>query len=351
MLIVALLVLVQHTQLHYHKQMSELPTSRSDEQDDIWEDAAQNDRNELGAQTQDLMRIYLNEIGRVALIDGAMEQELSKDIEAGLYAEHLLDEETSEHGYAERDLRLMQAEGEKAKKHMVEANLRLAVSIAKKYNGRGLPLLDLIQEANLGLVHAVEKFDYDKGFKFSTYATWWIRQAVARSLADQAKTIRLPVHVVEVCNKLSRIKREWTNEGRVYSENDLANEMGLPLEKIKELESYGKDPISLDMEIGDESDGSEFGNYIADGDAIDPLRAAEHDARRQAVAAMLNGLSERERAIIEARMGFGDDRPQTLDEIGQRYGLSRERIRQLEKVVLKKLQMPEVLEYLQEFKP
>lgn len=159
------------------------------------------------------------------------------------------------------------------------------------------------------------------------------------------------MHVVEKFNKLSRIKREWANEGRAYDENDLANEMGLPLEKIKELESYGKDPISLDMEIGDEGDGSEFGNYIADSDAIDPLQAAEHDAKKQAVAAILYGLNERERAIIEARMGFGDDRPQTLDEIGQRYGLSRERIRQLERVAFNKLQTPEVLEYLQDFKP
>lgn len=350
MFIVALLVLVQHSRLYYHKQMSELSVERSDEQDDVWVDAARHDSNDLGAPAQDLVHQYLKEVGRVDLIDGAMEQELSKDIEAGIFAEYLLSEGEENHSYSDSDLHMMRTAGELAKDHMIEANLRLAVYIAKKYQNRGLPLSDLIQEANIGLLHAVEKFDYSKGFKFSTYATWWIRQSVIRSLADKAKTIRLPVHVAEKVNKLARIKRQWDNEGRVYDENDLASEMGITAEKVKELETYDRNPISLDMETGSDKDGSEFGSFIADGDAIDPSHAAEYDDRKQAIATVLARLSMRERTIIEARMGFGGIQPQTLDEIGQELGVTRERVRQLQNQALKKLKMPEIQEYLQEFR-
>jgi RNA polymerase nonessential primary-like sigma factor len=293
--------------------------------------------SDLDAQgpAADLVRVYLNGIGKTALLTAADEVELAKRIEAGVYAAHLLEtEDDAEHA---KDLRTIVRDGRRARAHLLEANLRLVVSLAKRYTGRGMPLLDLIQEGNLGLIRAVEKFDYAKGFKFSTYATWWIRQAITRGMADQARTIRLPVHLVEQVNKLARIKRDLHQQlGREATHEELAEESGLPVEKVSDLLDHSRDPVSLDMPVGSEEE-APLGDFIEDAEATDAestvISGLLHDDMRRVIAT----LDEREQNVIRLRYGLDDGQPRTLDQIGKRFGLSRERVRQIEREVMVKL--------------
>ena len=285
----------------------------------------------------DLVRVYLNGIGRTALLKAEDEVDLSKRIEAGLYARHLLATRKRINPIRRRDLNTIVAEGEDARSHLLEANLRLVVSLAKRYTGRGMPLLDLIQEGNLGLIRAMEKFDYAKGFKFSTYATWWIRQAITRGMADQSRTIRLPVHLVEQVNKLARIKRELHQQlGREASLEELAGESGIPAEKIEELLDHSRDPVSLDMPVGADEE-APLGDFIEDGEAISAENAVVTNVMHSDVRAVLSTLEEREQQVITLRYGLNDGQPRTLDQIGKRFGLSRERVRQIEREVMVKL--------------
>jgi RNA polymerase nonessential primary-like sigma factor len=293
--------------------------------------------SDLDAQgpAADLVRVYLNGIGKTALLTAADEVELAKRIEAGVYAAHLL--ETEDDAERAKDLRAIVRDGRRARAHLLEANLRLVVSLAKRYTGRGMPLLDLIQEGNLGLIRAVEKFDYAKGFKFSTYATWWIRQAITRGMADQARTIRLPVHLVEQVNKLARIKRDLHQQlGREATHEELAEESGLPVEKVSDLLDHSRDPVSLDMPVGSEEE-APLGDFIEDAEATDAestvISGLLHDDMRRVIAT----LDEREQNVIRLRYGLDDGQPRTLDQIGKRFGLSRERVRQIEREVMVKL--------------
>ena len=299
-------------------------------------------QSDLDAQSPaaDLVRVYLNGIGKTALLTAADEVELAKRIEAGVYAAHLL-EESDDTGDLDparaADLRAVARDGRRARAHLLEANLRLVVSLAKRYTGRGMPLLDLIQEGNLGLIRAVEKFDYSKGFKFSTYATWWIRQAITRGMADQARTIRLPVHLVEQVNKLARIKRDLHQTlGREATNEELAEESGLPVEKVADLLDHSRDPVSLDMPVGSEEE-APLGDFIEDAEATDAestvISGLLHDDMRRVIAT----LDEREQNVIRLRYGLDDGQPRTLDQIGRRFGLSRERVRQIEREVMAKL--------------
>ncbi len=285
----------------------------------------------------DLVRVYLNGIGRRKLLTAADEVELAKRIEAGIYAQHMLDTAGKLPPRRAADLRELVRDGERAKNHLLEANLRLVVSLAKRYTGRGMPLLDLIQEGNLGLIRAVEKFDYTKGFKFSTYATWWIRQAITRGMADQARTIRLPVHLVEQVNKLARLRRELHQQfGRELSHEELAEHSGLPVEKIADLLDHSRDPVSLDMPVGTEED-APLGDFIEDAEATDAettvISGLLHDDLRRVLAT----LDDREQQVIRLRYGLDDGQPRTLDQIGREFGLSRERVRQIEREVMAKL--------------
>lgn len=285
----------------------------------------------------DLVRVYLNGIGKTALLSAADEVDLAKRIEAGVYAQHLLDTEEELSRQRRSDLRTVVRDGERAKRHLLQANLRLVVSLAKRYTGRGMPLLDLIQEGNLGLIRAVEKFDYAKGFKFSTYATWWIRQAITRGMADQGRTIRLPVHLVEQVNKLSRLKRDLHQRlGREATHEELAAESGIGEEKIAQLLDHARDPVSLDMPVGTEED-APLGDFIEDGEAADAegtvISGMLHDDLRR----VLGTLDEREQNVIRLRYGIDDGQPRTLDQIGRAFGLSRERVRQIEREVMAKL--------------
>src|SRR5215210_2841556 len=302
---------------------------------------------DLDAQSPaaDLVRVYLNGIGKTALLTAAQEVDLAKRIEAGVFAKHVLDSAEAEGVPLDRahakDLRLVVRDGERARNHLLEANLRLVVSLAKRYTGRGMPLLDLIQEGNLGLIRAVEKFDYAKGFKFSTYATWWIRQAITRGMADQSRTIRLPVHLVEQVNKLARIKREMhQNLGRNATHEELAEESGLPAEKSSDLLDHARDPVSLDMPVGAEEE-APLGDFIEDGESADAettvISHLLHDDLRRVLAT----LEEREQNVIRMRYGLDDGQPRTLDQIGRRFGLSRERVRQIEREVMAKLRIGE----------
>src|SRR5215218_3860391 len=298
---------------------------------------------DLDAQSPaaDLVRVYLNGIGKTALLNAADEVELAKRIEAGLYAQHLLATRKRLGESRKRDLAAVVRDGEAARRHLLEANLRLVVSLAKRYTGRGMPLLDLIQEGNLGLIRAVEKFDYTKGFKFSTYATWWIRQAITRGMADQARTIRLPVHLVEQVNKLARIKRDMHQRlGREATHEELAEESGLPAEKISDLLDHARDPVSLDMPVGSEEE-APLGDFIEDGEATDAettvISHLLHDDLRRVLAT----LEDREQHVICMRYGLDDGQPRTLDQIGRRFGLSRERVRQIEREVMAKLRIGE----------
>ncbi|GGR69555.1 RNA polymerase sigma factor [Micromonospora fulviviridis] len=297
--------------------------------------------DERGVST-DLVRAYLNGIGRTKLLTAAQEVELSKRIEAGLFAEEKLSTCTPVSSELRADLELIAAEGRAAKDHLLEANLRLVVSIAKRYTGRGMAFLDLIQEGNLGLIRAVEKFDYAKGYKFSTYATWWIRQAITRAMADQARTIRIPVHMVEQVNRMVRVRRELSvTLGREPTVAEVATALEIPEYQVIELISYDREPVSLDQTVGEDGE-SALGDFVA---AVDPNAepgdAAADGELRNEVRIVLATLSQREQAVIRLRFGLDDGRQRTLDEVGREFGLSRERIRQIEKVTLLKLRAPE----------
>ena len=294
---------------------------------------------DLDAQSPaaDLVRVYLNGIGRTALLTAADEVELAKRIEAGLFAAHLLASGEKFGPARTRDLKAIVREGHSARQHLLEANLRLVVSLAKRYTGRGMPLLDLIQEGNLGLIRAMEKFDYAKGFKFSTYATWWIRQAITRGMADQSRTIRLPVHLVEQVNKLARIKRELHQQlGREATDEELALESGIAEAKIADLLDHSRDPVSLDMPVGSDEE-APLGDFIQDSDATDAENAVISGFMHLDVRSVLSTLDEREQQVIRLRYGLDDGQPRTLDQIGKIFGLSRERVRQIEREVMAKL--------------
>ncbi len=292
----------------------------------------------------DSVRAYLKQIGKVALLNAEQEVDLAKRIEAGLYAaERLRRAEDSTDKLSpqlRRDLRWIVRDGERAKNHLLEANLRLVVSLAKRYTGRGMPFLDLIQEGNLGLIRAVEKFDYTKGFKFSTYATWWIRQAITRAMADQARTIRIPVHMTEVINKLGSIQRDLLQDlGREPTPEELAREMDITPEKVLEIQHYAREPISLDQTIGDEGD-SQLGDFIEDSQAVVAVDAVSFTLLQDQLRSVLATLSEREASIIRLRFGLTDGQPRTLDEISHVHGVTRERIRQIETKTMAKLRHP-----------
>ncbi|HEV8561634.1 MAG TPA: sigma-70 family RNA polymerase sigma factor [Actinophytocola sp.] len=297
----------------------------------------------------DLVRVYLNGIGRTALLSAAEEVELAKRIEAGVFAQHMLETVEKLPPARQGELRALMVDGHRAKNHLLEANLRLVVSLAKRYTGRGMPLLDLIQEGNLGLIRAVEKFDYTKGFKFSTYATWWIRQAITRGMADQGRTIRLPVHLVEQVNKLARIKRDLHQQmGREATTEELANEAGLTPEKVADLLDHARDPVSLDMPVGSEED-APLGDFIEDGEAADAESAVISGLLQDDLRRVLATLDEREQSVIRLRYGLDDGQPRTLDQIGKFFGLSRERVRQIEREVMAKLRQGERAERLRAY--
>ncbi|GIG99628.1 RNA polymerase sigma factor [Plantactinospora mayteni] len=301
----------------------------------------------------DSVRAYLKQIGKVPLLNAEQEVELAKRIEAGLYAaERLRAAEEGEEKLVremQRDLMWISRDGERAKNHLLEANLRLVVSLAKRYTGRGMAFLDLIQEGNLGLIRAVEKFDYTKGYKFSTYATWWIRQAITRAMADQARTIRIPVHMVEVINKLGRIQRELLQDlGREPTPEELAKEMDITPEKVLEIQQYAREPISLDQTIGDEGD-SQLGDFIEDSEAVVAVDAVSFSLLQDQLQQVLQTLSEREAGVVRLRFGLTDGQPRTLDEIGQVYGVTRERIRQIESKTMSKLRHPSRSQVLRDY--
>lgn len=298
----------------------------------------------------DLVRVYLNGIGKTALLSAEDEVELARTIEIGLYANYLLYESGQPLTRAmKRDLKVLIRQGKQARNHLLEANLRLVVSLAKRYTGRGMPLLDLIQEGNLGLIRAMEKFDYTKGFKFSTYATWWIRQAITRGMADQSRTIRLPVHLVEQVNKLSRIKREMYQKlGREATNEELAEETGIDEAKIELLLRQSRDPVSLDMPVGSDEE-APLGDFIEDSEATDAEAAVVASLRHSDVNAVIASLEQREQDVIRMRYGLDDGVPRTLDQIGRRYGLSRERVRQIEREVMQKLRDGERAARLREY--
>jgi RNA polymerase primary sigma factor len=289
--------------------------------------------------TGDLVRIYLREIGRVPLLTAEDEVELAKAIEAGLFAEEKLHGGSVRDPAVRADMALLGAEGLRAKQRLIEANLRLVVSIAKRYIGRGLGFLDLIQEGNLGLIRAVEKFDYTKGYKFSTYATWWIRQAITRAIADQARTIRIPVHMVETINKMARVQRQLHQAlGREALPEEIAAEMGLPIERVAEIQRIAQEPVSLQAPIGEED--SDLGDFIEDTDAVVPMEAAAFIMLQDQLTEILDALSGREQKIIQLRFGLTDGHPRTLEEVGREFGVTRERIRQIESKTLAKLRHP-----------
>ena len=301
----------------------------------------------------DSVRTYLTQIARIALLTAEQEVTLAKRVEAGLYAAeriHQTQDSTQKLSpELRRDLRSIVRDGERAKTHLLEANLRLVVSVAKRYAGRGMPLLDLIQEGNFGLIRAVEKFDYTRGFKFSTYATWWIRQAITRAMADQARTIRIPVHMVEVINKLGRIQRELLQDlGREPTPEELAKEMDISAEKVLEIQQYAREPISLDQTIGDEGD-SQLGDFIEDSEAVVAVDAVSFTLLQDQLQSVLATLSEREAGVVRLRFGLTDGQPRTLDEIGQVYGVTRERIRQIESKTMSKLRHPSRSQVLRDY--
>ena len=300
--------------------------------------------------TADPVKDYLKQIGKVALLNAVEEVELAKRIEAGLFAEEALADE--EHPVATEDLDdylWIMEDGKRAKNHLLEANLRLVVSLAKRYTGRGMLFLDLIQEGNLGLIRAVEKFDYAKGYKFSTYATWWIKQAITRAMADQARTIRIPVHMVEVINKLARVQRQMLQDlGREPTPEELAQELDMTPEKVVEVQKYGREPISLHTPLGEDGD-SEFGDLIEDSEAVVPADAVNFTLLQEQLNEVLDTLSEREAGVVSMRFGLTDGQPKTLDEIGKVYGVTRERIRQIESKTMSKLRHPSRSQVLRDY--
>jgi RNA polymerase primary sigma factor len=315
------------------------PFTWDDEETDALREARKD--AELTASA-DPVRAYLKQIGRVALLNAEREVELAKRIEAGLYAAERLSNATDGNpgSPGHRDLRWIVRDGQLAKNNLVQANLRLVVSIAKRYTGRGMPFLDLLQEGNIGLIRAVEKFDYARGYKFSTYATWWIRQAISRAMADQARTIRIPVHMVEVINKLRNIRGELIAAlGREPTPQELAHTMIVTPEKVLEIQHYTREPISLDQTIGDEGD-SQLGDFIQDSDAVDALDATAFGLLQAQLQTILATLTEREAGVVRLRFGLTDGRPRTLEEIGRVYGVTRERIRQIEARAMAKLRHP-----------
>ncbi len=304
--------------------------------------------------TADPVKDYLKQIGKVALLNAEQEVELAKRIEAGLFAEERLattefNRDDKDQRRFERDLKWIAHDGKRAKNHLLEANLRLVVSLAKRYTGRGMLFLDLIQEGNLGLIRAVEKFDYTKGYKFSTYATWWIRQAITRAMADQARTIRIPVHMVEVINKLARVQRQMLQDlGREPTPEELAKELDMTPEKVVEVQKYGREPISLSTPLGEDGD-SEFGDLIEDSEAVVPADAVSFTLLQEQLHQVLDTLSEREAGVVSMRFGLQDGQPKTLDEIGKVYGVTRERIRQIESKTMSKLRHPSRSQVLRDY--
>ncbi|WP_018156289.1 RNA polymerase sigma factor [Demetria terragena] len=299
--------------------------------------------------TADPVKDYLKQIGKVALLNAEQEVDLAKRIEAGLFAEEKLNSGEKVDQKLKRELWWISQDGKKAKNHLLEANLRLVVSLAKRYTGRGMLFLDLIQEGNLGLIRAVEKFDYTKGYKFSTYATWWIRQAITRAMADQARTIRIPVHMVEVINKLARVQRQMLQDlGREPTPEELAAELDMTPEKVVEVQKYGREPISLHTPLGEDGD-SEFGDLIEDSEAVVPADAVSFTLLQEQLHSVLDTLSEREAGVVSMRFGLTDGQPKTLDEIGKVYGVTRERIRQIESKTMSKLRHPSRSQVLRDY--
>ncbi|MDU0314354.1 RNA polymerase sigma factor [Phycicoccus sp. M110.8] len=316
--------------------------------DDDEEDAPVQQVVTAGA-TADPVKDYLKQIGKVALLNAEQEVELAKRIEAGLFAEERLNSGDKLDMKLKRELWWIAQDGKKAKNHLLEANLRLVVSLAKRYTGRGMLFLDLIQEGNLGLIRAVEKFDYTKGYKFSTYATWWIRQAITRAMADQARTIRIPVHMVEVINKLARVQRQMLQDlGREPTPEELAKELDMTPEKVVEVQKYGREPISLHTPLGEDGD-SEFGDLIEDSEAVVPADAVSFTLLQEQLHSVLDTLSEREAGVVSMRFGLTDGQPKTLDEIGKVYGVTRERIRQIESKTMSKLRHPSRSQVLRDY--
>jgi RNA polymerase primary sigma factor len=308
------------------------------------------DEAPLKAPMNDPVRMYLKEIGKVALLTAQEEVDLAKRIEAGVLATDRLDNGIERMSDPQlKELRWLQRDGHRAKRHLVEANLRLVVSIAKRYVGRGMAFLDLIQEGNLGLIRAVEKFDYSKGFKFSTYATWWIRQAITRAIADQARTIRIPVHMVETINKLVRIQRQLLQDlGREPTAEEIADQMELPPEKVREIQKISQEPVSLETPVGEEED-SHLGDFIEDSEAVVPLERASFRLLQEQLESVLHTLSDREKEVIRLRFGLVDGQARTLEEVGKKFGVTRERIRQIESKTLSKLRHPSRSQKLRDY--
>ncbi|MDQ1104355.1 RNA polymerase primary sigma factor [Nocardioides zeae] len=339
----------------FEKDVAADPTIKQDEKEASFVVSAADDTDEpeqqvmVAGATADPVKDYLKQIGKVPLLNAEMEVELAKRIEAGLFAEEKLAKGGKITPKVLEELEWISDDGRRAKNHLLEANLRLVVSLAKRYTGRGMLFLDLIQEGNLGLIRAVEKFDYTKGYKFSTYATWWIRQAITRAMADQARTIRIPVHMVEVINKLARVQRQMLQDlGREPTPEELAKELDMTPEKVVEVQKYGREPISLHTPLGEDGD-SEFGDLIEDSEAIVPADAVSFTLLQEQLHAVLDTLSEREAGVVSMRFGLTDGQPKTLDEIGKVYGVTRERIRQIESKTMSKLRHPSRSQVLRDY--
>ena len=338
----------------FEKDLATDPTLKEEEKEGfVLSEADEADEPEqtvtVAGATADPVKDYLKQIGKVPLLNAEMEVELAKRIEAGLFSEEKLARESKLSAKLLDELGWIAEDGRRAKNHLLEANLRLVVSLAKRYTGRGMLFLDLIQEGNLGLIRAVEKFDYTKGYKFSTYATWWIRQAITRAMADQARTIRIPVHMVEVINKLARVQRQMLQDlGREPTPEELAKELDMTPEKVVEVQKYGREPISLHTPLGEDGD-SEFGDLIEDSEAIVPADAVSFTLLQEQLHAVLDTLSEREAGVVSMRFGLTDGQPKTLDEIGKVYGVTRERIRQIESKTMSKLRHPSRSQVLRDY--
>ncbi len=339
----------------FEKDVASDPTIKEDEKEasfvvsDADETGEPEQQVTVAGATADPVKDYLKQIGKVPLLNAEMEVELAKRIEAGLFSEEKLGKGGKITPKVLEELEWIAEDGRRAKNHLLEANLRLVVSLAKRYTGRGMLFLDLIQEGNLGLIRAVEKFDYTKGYKFSTYATWWIRQAITRAMADQARTIRIPVHMVEVINKLARVQRQMLQDlGREPTPEELALELDMTPEKVIEVQKYGREPISLHTPLGEDGD-SEFGDLIEDSEAIVPADAVSFTLLQEQLHAVLDTLSEREAGVVSMRFGLTDGQPKTLDEIGKVYGVTRERIRQIESKTMSKLRHPSRSQVLRDY--
>ncbi len=340
----------------FEKDLATDPTLKEEEDESKGFVVSQADESDEPVQqvmvagaTADPVKDYLKQIGKVPLLNAEMEVELAKRIEAGLFSDEKLAKGGKIAAKSLEELEWIADDGRRAKNHLLEANLRLVVSLAKRYTGRGMLFLDLIQEGNLGLIRAVEKFDYTKGYKFSTYATWWIRQAITRAMADQARTIRIPVHMVEVINKLARVQRQMLQDlGREPTPEELAKELDMTPEKVVEVQKYGREPISLHTPLGEDGD-SEFGDLIEDSEAIVPADAVSFTLLQEQLHAVLDTLSEREAGVVSMRFGLTDGQPKTLDEIGKVYGVTRERIRQIESKTMSKLRHPSRSQVLRDY--